>query len=85
MILTGGVGLARDRAAGETNQGNSGKSHTQCWGTGADEIKDSLEQTPALKLWKSFDWEMLGTAPPAQCVVLSTERGRTAADMKQLL
>lgn len=55
MILTGGVGLARERAAGETNQGSTGKSHTQCWGTGAGEIKDSLEQTPALKLWKSSE------------------------------
>lgn len=50
--MTGGVRPARERAAGKTNQGNTGKSHTWCWGTGADEIKDSLEQTPALKLWK---------------------------------
>lgn len=85
MILTGGVGLARERAAGETNQGNSGKSHTQCWGTGADEIKDSLEQTPALKLWKGFECGKCWAQLHLHSVLCFPQKGRTAADMKQLL
>lgn len=30
-------------------------------------------------------WEMLGTAPPSQWVMFSTEGGRTAENMKQFL
>lgn len=54
MTLTGGVGLARERAAGETKQGVWEEPHSVL-GHGADEIKDSMEQIPALKPWKSSE------------------------------
>lgn len=83
MILTGAVGLAGERAAAETNQGK--QSHTQCWSTGADEIKDSLQQSLALKLWNSSGCGKCWAQLHLHSVVFSTERGRTAENMKQFL